>query len=826
MEPEPARGPVLSTVRPFPTPKREAADWPPLPQPRSSFVGREREIATVRELLLRDDVPLVTLRGPGGIGKTRLALHVASAVASNFADGVLFVALADVRSPAHVIPRIAEAARLRNPGTRGIAETVRSFLRTRELLLVLDNFEHLISAASLIEDLLIDCSRMKVLVTSREALRISGEHQAPVGPLALPSSSRSLPADGFLDYAAVHLFTDRARAVRPDLDLTPDAIHTAVEICRRLDGIPLAIELAAAHVAHLPLRALATRLDHRLPILRDGPRDAPGRLRTMSNAISWSVDLLSGEERRHFQRLSVFVGGFTLDAMNAVATSSGDDAGDAFRLVTSLVDKSLVELDATGNEPRYWMLETIREHAANLLTADGEATEIQGRHSCFFLALVESDSAAVRERGDSVALGRIAEEQANLRAALEMSLARGDLEAGARLFTGLWHLWRERGQIADATAIAARLLPLRSEMPGEARLRLLITAGDVVTLSGDDALAHTLLDEALSLARTLSSDSLAWALFYHARAAYYRGDDSTAEASFREALLLARARGATSFVASILDTLGSISVRQGNFRRAFGLFDEASTIARTTGNEWLRVGTICQLGGATFDLGQTRTALGLFRESLDILHEAGERVDPRMVAGVLVAVARVAGSLGHCEEAARLRGAVDCVIDDHGLRLSPVSQLNAERADRVIGASLTATEIAGCHLAGRGMATEMAIEEAIALTSSLSEQNPPHGVSPDDVSPAVLKPRLRPPVELEHRDRLPVDVPQFGLTRREREVLTLLGQGFSDREIAATLYVSPQTVATHVKHILGKLDVSSRAAAVAVAYRSSLLDRS
>jgi predicted ATPase len=419
-----------------------------LPVQRSPLLGRKQELATATGLLQRDDVGLLTLTGPGGIGKTRLGLCVAANLLEHFADGVFVVSLAPITDPALVTSAIAQALGVRETGGRPLVESLKDDLRDKRLLLVLDNFEQVVAAAPLVAELLSTCPQIKVLVTSRTPLHVHEEQELAVPPLALPDPRHPPAAKRLSEYAAVELFVQRAQDARPDFMVTNDNASAVAEICRRLDGLPLAIELAAARVRVLPPAALLARLERRLPLLTGGAQDLPARQRTMRGAIAWSYDLLDEREKTLFRRLSVFVGGCTLEAAEAVCNAAGDLALDVLDGVASLVDKSLLHLHAGDAEPRFGMLDTIREYALERLAESGEEDAVRQQHATYYWGLIEEAESYVSSAARQVWLDRLEAEHDNLRAALGWSeTGTSDTETGRRLVGALSWFWFLRGYL-------------------------------------------------------------------------------------------------------------------------------------------------------------------------------------------------------------------------------------------------------------------------------------------------------------------------------------------------------------------------------------------
>src|SRR5215207_8989962 len=402
-----------------------------LPAQPTPLVGRERELEEALALLRASHVRLLTFTGPGGTGKTRLGLQAAAELTDEFEDGVFFVALAAIADPTLVAPAITRTLGLAESGNQTAEELLEGYLRDRQVLLVLDNFEQVLESASLLDALLSAAPGLKVLATSRTALRLYGEHEFPVPPLSLPDIASLPPVEHLTRYEAVRLFVDRARAIRPDFSLTEENAPAVIEICSRLDGLPLAIELAAARIKLLPPQAMLSRLGNRLKLLTGGARNLPERQRTLRNAIAWSHEMLDEGEKTLFARLAVFSGGSTLEAIEAVCDAEGDLPVDALDGVSSLLDKSLLrQEEGLEGEPRFAMLETIREYAREELEESGDAEEVKRAHAEYFLALAEEADPELKGPGQLEWLQRLETEHDNMRAAFTWALRQEEVELG------------------------------------------------------------------------------------------------------------------------------------------------------------------------------------------------------------------------------------------------------------------------------------------------------------------------------------------------------------------------------------------------------------
>ena len=788
---------------------RSLRDWThlaPLPNPLTTFVGREREAGEVLALLRRPGVRLVTLVGPGGVGKTRLALRVAELAAEWF-DGVAFVALDPISDPDRVLPAIARAVGVREEGERPLTARLAAAFgeRSLALLLVLDNIEQVVAAGPRIGTLLEAAPRLKVLATGRAAWRLSGEQEFPVPPLALPEPGRLPPVAKLAETEAVALFTRRARAVRPDFVLSETNAAAVVEICRRLDGLPLAIELAAARAKVLSPQALLARLEYRLPLLGGGPRDLPARLRTMRDAVAWSYDLLTPDERALFRRLSVFVGGFDLEAAEAVSRGVEESGsrgvegvlGDSDILdgICSLVDKSLLnQREGPGGESRYGMLETIREYGLDRLAEDGGEVRARDAHLDHFLALAERAEPELTGPQQVDWLDRLEAEHYNMQAALGWALEAGRIEAGLCLAGALLRYWEHHSHYAEERRWLEAALARSAGLPPGVRGKALHAVGVLAFLQGDHARAAEALAEADALYREAGNDyGAAFALNRLGTLALHAGDHQRADATFARAEGLIRAVGDADGIAAVLGQLGYAALVRGDHEGAFARLEESLAHYRAHGSKLGSGRVLIHLGRTFAARGEFGRALPLLKEALALTTEVGNR---GYQAEGLEALAAAVARAGDPQRAARLWGAAAAMRAAIGAPLPPADRSWYDDELATLERRLGQEAFVAAMEAGRLLTPDEAITEAATV----------------DIDPGGTAASNRTP-----------SAETVGLTPREIEILRLLAAGLTNVEIAEALFISPRTASTHVGNIFGKIGVSSRSAAAAYAHRHGLV---
>jgi len=689
-----------------------------LPPQQNNLVGRARELEAAKQLLMRDDIRLITLTGPGGTSKTRLAVQVAEDVAGQFAGGVWFVGLAPLQDPALVVSAIAQALDLRVSGNRPLVEDIKEHLRrSPPSVLLIDNFEHVLTAAQVVTELLGATRSLKILVTSRAALHIYGEQEFQVPPLALPDPRSLCPVELLSEYPAVALFVQRARAVKPGFILGEDNAAPVVEICARLDGLPLAIELAAARVKVLTPAAILGRLESRLRLLTGGARDLPARQQTLRRAMDWSHELLTGEEQKLFRRLAVFVGGFTLEAAEAVANAGADLDLDVFDGVASLVDKSL--LQQTGEfagEARFGMLETIREYGLERLAASGEDATTRKAHAAYLLVMAEDGAPHMAGGAEqAIWLERFFSEYDNIRAALGWLTRTGNVDWGLRLALDLSPFWLEHAHPTEGRDWITVLLKL----PGGSalmRMRALSFAVTLCNRQGDFASALQLNQESLAFGREQGDQPyIAVSLNGLGVTQSLLGKHSAAKETCAAAFRAWEELDEPGAAARVLSNLADISKAEGDYARALSLHEQAFSrfhalddragmawslnhqgdvlraqgdipAARRIYEQGLEIfrdqndgpgvaSSLLDLGRVAFEEGAHVSAHALFAESLRISRDLGRKWD---VAGVLEELARLAARQGGWERALRLAGAATVLRQRIGAPLAPSEKVKLD----------------------------------------------------------------------------------------------------------------------------------------------------
>lgn len=849
-----------------------------LPGQLTPLIGRKHDSASAAALLLRSEVRLLTLTGPAGVGKTRLALNLATELLNDFAAGVYFVPLTPISDYSLVVPTIAQTLKLREVSDRSVLDLLEDYLQDKQVLLVLDNFEQVTRAAPSLSELLEVCHGLKLLVTSREVLHLRAEYQFAVPPLRVPNPYHLKEGLSLLQFAAVELFLQRAQAAKPDFQITPANAGVIGEICSRLDGLPLALELAAARIKLLSPQALLARLEHRLSLLKGGPLDVPVRQQTLRNTLAWSYNLLGTQEQQLFRRLCVFVGGSTLEAIEAICTPFDKGMNEVLDGIASLIDKSLLQQqEQEEGQPRYVMLETIREYGLEILVTSGEVETIRQAHCAYYLRLAEEAELGIRSPQQTAWLAYLEREHANMRAALRWMLEHGQFEPNRemtlRLAAALSEFWRIRGYDSEGQTFIEQALAAREGVAVAVRAKLLRVAARMALYQNDYERVEVLCEESLILYTKLGDlQGIAHSLHYSGWAAREKGNLTLATLLVEEALAIRRKLGHKEDIAWSLLQCGILKCLQGEYARANNLFEESLSLSREINRPHTIAWSLYRLAEAQFNSQDDVVKVhSLVEEALPLFKTVGEKNGVICSLYLLSRLALIQGNALTARSLAEQALVLSREVGDSWSTdrlLSLLGGVAAHQGDLMTARTLYHEGLALAMRAGRKLVVASSLQElagVVAMQGEATWATRMWGAAEAlrEVAGAPLPPVER--VGYEHalasaRVQLgertfaaawkegramtleqvlafqePVTTPQQslplsphkvypdGLTAREVGVLRLVACGMTDAQIASKLVISPRTVQGHLRSIYNKLNITSRSAATRYAVEYKLV---